>query len=629
MVIAALAAAAVMIPLPPLQREKAKLIARKDLPKFMPMPTGGSVGAGGGILVDFSVEYRGDYMTIFSESISCINACLGKKHADHVECDFTCDRTCTAKHDTPIEPHVEFALGFDTWFDKTIRWLEGTKPEGLYPRRGKGSAYKVMKAINRVSTDFLTKNKPRIEQASLIPSAKHWNEHPCSSSPKRISFNGIEVWLKYRIYDAFETITQGETRYATIIYPNKDMGGGMTYNNCKCSGLSSYSVGRLGDLFLPSPAGDKKKEQTRPRTGTRPATDDEKEEQEKKPIIKTSGLFFGDSSGFRAATAMDMGNYGVNVSADSMNKVSVSLSNQMPGVDLLGLGAGSLLIPDNDDYQEIVTAEPLILTFEALTGLSASLNPKPFLQEKSGFSLCAEMDKKTPDGNVPYTAITPSDEKLIDIAGVVARSGFKGPWHQALTWIYTDAATYEQINERLSPGVSERQYLNALHDLSDRCLIDLSDRRFEKCLDPSLLNAGRGRPEAITWFCIELPADKLLKWAQDERPLAQNWAESAPEHLAAVTAGLGEREEEEIVIAAARMLEGLSLEAIEKLADAGSLVGVANLLTSKEDRAVDAALDLFEKAPTQFCWGFLSGLSEEVSSGNRDRAEKLLEKLNA
>jgi hypothetical protein len=626
MLISAIVLAGALAPGPQFQSSQPKKVPAEKLHRELPMPTSQTVAAGGGIFFDFSFEYRQfDSDPGFLDYIACTNSCRGNKHADHVQCDPSCDDICTTKHDVTVEPYVEEKGAFPQWLTRYFRMAEGTKKDGFYPRRGRGSAAKVMDHMRRVSTDYLTRKGKRMDLASATFSAAHWNEDPCSTSSKKITGFEYYLYFKYTIRDAFETLTSGEDLFARIILPNKELGEASYYGNCKCSGLSAWSAGRLGDLFLPSPKGDDKTTRTRPRTGTTPEPKEEKS-------TRTSGLFIGGDEGLRVATANDMSEFGIEVAALGMNQVQLTVTNTMDHGLSLGLTPGSLLVPDDDRYQEIVVAAPLQLMFAANETIYATLDLETPTSAADGFALCAEMDKRPPDGKVGYSVQAARDDRRVDIALVTSGSFFRGPWHQAMMWIYSDAATLEDINKRITPEVSGRRYLNALYDLSERCLVDLTDKKYKDCLDPSLLDTLGARPEAVTWLLEHADEKELKRWADKAKSKTREWAkgdEEAQAHLATVIAGLGNRPDKDIRRAAANLLLGEPKEDIEKLVDAGALDGIAALLMSDSDKAVDAALDLFEKAPTQFCWSFLQALHEDASRKNKERAAKLLEQLES
>ncbi|MBL8067758.1 MAG: Plug domain-containing protein [Armatimonadetes bacterium] len=164
---------------------------------------------------------------------------------------------------------------------------------------------------------------------------------------------------------------------------------------------------------------------------------------------------------------------------------------------------GTIWYPSNPAYQAMMTGVRYSrLTFaEVFAGIGRGGQDPRAMRV-----LCMNMEKKEPAAGVKYYPYRPKDPVISSLANLMDQANFRGPWDQARLWIYTDKATYEQVNERLVNGVGQSAYLMALADVAFAGGLDDKMLKDPKYVKPEFM-IGSGAPSyARTWLMETLDA---------------------------------------------------------------------------------------------------------------------------
>lgn len=164
---------------------------------------------------------------------------------------------------------------------------------------------------------------------------------------------------------------------------------------------------------------------------------------------------------------------------------------------------GTIWYPSNPAYQAMMTgvrySRPLFA--EVFAGIGRRGQDSRAMRV-----LCMNMEKKEPAAGVKYYPYRPKDPVISALAKLMDQANFRGPWDQARLWIYTDKATYEQVNERLVNGVGQSAYLMALADVAFAGGLDDKMLKDPKYVKPEFM-LGSGAPSyARTWLMETLDA---------------------------------------------------------------------------------------------------------------------------
>lgn len=172
--------------------------------------------------------------------------------------------------------------------------------------------------------------------------------------------------------------------------------------------------------------------------------------------------------------------------------------NNISGV--INLGPGTMFVPNDPSYQVMVS----IGNFEMPFGDPPFAGPGFTVQLGKLRSVCAQIGKKEPDGKVSFRAVSPKDPILVKIAEAAAATRSKGPWTQALMWMYTDKATLKQVNDRLLPAIQPGHYVRNLYTISANGGFSEKDMANAKMFEASLVFAPTGSKETSAWIAKTL-----------------------------------------------------------------------------------------------------------------------------
>lgn len=144
---------------------------------------------------------------------------------------------------------------------------------------------------------------------------------------------------------------------------------------------------------------------------------------------------------------------------------------------------GQVLVPDNPADQRMLTVSRA--NFSIPPGGVADLDVP---------AMCLEIGKHEPGPSTRFRAVPNTDPVLANLANITANTPLLGPWNQAMVWIHTDAASMEQINDRLGFGVAPIQYQQAAAQVAMHGGLDPFDARnapvFESLAKPTSVLMG-------------------------------------------------------------------------------------------------------------------------------------------
>ena len=165
------------------------------------------------------------------------------------------------------------------------------------------------------------------------------------------------------------------------------------------------------------------------------------------------------------------------------------------------LGPGTVFVPDDPAYQNMIGYLSLKVSFTYENNLVAGINGILLAPQNGAMrTFCANMSKKEPDGTVKYYPYGNTDKVLVKLAELSSKSRQIGTQDQARIWIYTDKASLKEINERLSPPLIPGYYTRALREIDEAGGFKDADRKNKKLFDPALMFAPNGSKPASKYF---------------------------------------------------------------------------------------------------------------------------------
>lgn len=193
---------------------------------------------------------------------------------------------------------------------------------------------------------------------------------------------------------------------------------------------------------------------------------------------------------------------GVAAQGEDMNRLQFpgdpEIANDIEcGSDVM-LPPGTFWMPDRPGYQGMTNIVGLRHTFSPLN-LSVDGGSVSELRTH-----CLNMGLKEPEKGVRYYPYASSDPILSKLADIAGQSRFRGPWDQARTWIYTDKASFADLNKRLVPPITEGRYVNALFDVASLGGLNDQDYKSKGLFGPALLLAPTASDVAFNWFAAHI-----------------------------------------------------------------------------------------------------------------------------
>jgi hypothetical protein len=278
--------------------------------------------------------------------------------------------------------------------------------------------------------------------------------------------------------------------------------------------------------------------------------------------------------------------------------ISAGLGTIQPPNDMYFPG-GTLFVPNDPRYQVLMAGQNF--SYRKMVGLFATTNPQ--LPPNQGYTLCTQMTRLEPTNAVTYLPVAPPNSIFTAIARMSDEAIFKGPAEQARVWIYTNKASFTEINDKLIPGVNARQYVNCLSDVARLGGLTAKDMETAKLFEPRLLGASGLSPKVAAWFYDHL----ITSWPKETRAaLVKPGAEltklvaagAKPDDLksaAAMTAYLMENGNADVRIGAMTYLMAVPDENVAALAALKPLrVGMVQNSANAEERG------LFEQVKVRY-----------------------------
>lgn len=226
--------------------------------------------------------------------------------------------------------------------------------------------------------------------------------------------------------------------------------------------------------------------------------------------VAHSASFYGQErvNGWMRNSGMEMGEIsrlmmGAAAQGDDMNALRfpgdpMAFADTKCGSDVM-FPEGTLWVPDRAGYQTMMNTAPFRYQFT----FSAALDGGAF-QAGDMRTHCLNMQLKEPAKGVRYFPYAPTSPVLASLARIENRSMIRGLYDQARTWIYTDKASMEEINQRLFPKVLPGRYVTILNDVVRVGGFGSKDLKLARIFEPSLLLAADASKDGFQWFSSHL-----------------------------------------------------------------------------------------------------------------------------
>jgi hypothetical protein len=495
-----------------------------DDPELPQLPPPRQMYLGGGLRISYSFSWGEPQRVYLLVGKACINECQGKAHFLHKTCDLSCDLKC--REGTHIFRLAPYFHSFN------IPYIV----EREIPQAQKSLAPYIENMLQRISAEVGQRKKDD-EVVRRIPC---WNEAPCSSASKTMEGRMIYLDMTYQIFREVRNAEGGVSGIESVLGPSTTSIGDFIFGTgtladsgqieqCLCHAVTYDDE---EDTFVdPGPGGETSPP---PTTGNPPQTDPPKTDPPQTDPPKTdpprtepppadppqetgcSGVRFGSSEGTICSEQM-LDKMQCEFTLDDMNGGTCTAQNPTSMPVGLFFPAGTWFDTDQDGVQDAVLIADVVLQVPASGAISwqrdpnrswtlgsfvASNGQQPGKASAKLRVMCMEMTKKEPSPGVKYRPKRAQSPEFARIAQQIAKSPVRGPADQMKIWIYSDAATYAQIQEKLVPTPSEAQYVRALHDLFKLGVI-LDDPKYAFCFETRML-AAPASEAASAWFLEQM-----------------------------------------------------------------------------------------------------------------------------
>ncbi len=174
----------------------------------------------------------------------------------------------------------------------------------------------------------------------------------------------------------------------------------------------------------------------------------------------------------------------------------------------VNLPAGTIFMPDDGDFQWMMSVGRLDVQYRFEEDLLASLAPQDPVPATVR-TMCLEMGKLEPRSGVKYMPYANPDPVLRELAQLTADSLSRGPWDQARIWTYTDGASLADINKKLAEPLIPGYFVRNLRDLHRVGALPSEAQKRRNLFSIELLFSPAGDPEAAllvsSTICRESP----------------------------------------------------------------------------------------------------------------------------
>lgn len=529
-------------------------------------------------------EYRVSLKTVETSDVQedtdggplrCIQECLGKVHKRHADCTpGTCDRQCTKRHErkmkgsyTPLRDNMAEATkdsariarslgmpgGSDNWSSYASNALKQLKEDAERPRTVRmGHSTQACGVLlgwhGRARWELHVKGEFRKVGYYMSRGVKTPIDEPAGSHEKKIA----EAWIPkpdpVRTEDGYicHCFIPDNPKVPDPVDPPRETSIGRTPTY---SGLGWRKPD--GTLVIPD---------------------------DKQVSIKTSG--------------------------DGINYCNIEIQNKT-GEDLICEAQPGTVASPNDGGVQIMIFMVwvvVVIPADSTTTLEVKLDNGE-LTAKGNMRVrvaCTEMKKHPPTEATKFTFKPTEDDVFLGLTSRTARALNRGAWDQARIWIYTDHATIQEVNEKLSPPVTLGQYLHELHNV-EAAGADLTGPEYKRCFDPALIEGSSAPFPEIEWFIHRVSAINskgLVDTVKSRQKswtglLADNPSDGLFRYFATIIKALVEDEQPQVRSTGLQMLaEWVPTEKRSAFAAAGVLDTLDLALYSKKQDEVIAALKI-------------------------------------
>jgi hypothetical protein len=535
--------------------------------------------------LEYSVSIQIEELGTDSDFLHCHNDCRGEVHKKHADCDRSCDDKC------PEKEHKKVLQG--EYFPDRAAMNEATRAANGLAVRGGGTvspndwSHRVSQALAQFKKEAKEKhtlNMPHITD----PCMNRWWE--VGYKVKAFKVRGTMTKVGFRMSRGVrtpinETVGTHEQQVATGRFAQKDPLDTEDYSTCKC---------------MPKVEVEEKLRALLDFIDTLPLNP-----AEKLSLIwdlAGKGCIITDSTG---KMLLDP-NVTVEIVGEDMNTVKLVITNGTGEAIKVVLPPGLLFLPNDPLVQimmNLMASEAMLAageTRELLVSIAPADHHLPTAELSSRWG-CLEMAKKEPNPKVKWKLARNRDSVLAQLAGITARSRFRGPHDQARLWIYTDKAPREEINKRMIPGVSPAMYAILLRDVAVRGGADLSQGDFRKLPTPDLLGSLNFDENATRWlvsFLAEHKSRDLLSFLGGKgsaiAEIAAKEGKDGAAYVGWVAGALLEEDSAQMQAAGVKLLLAVADAGRAEVAAQGGLSALRWLLISNRPEAIGLALDVLE-----------------------------------
>ncbi|MFM9873678.1 MAG: hypothetical protein ACKVQS_09475 [Fimbriimonadaceae bacterium] len=531
------------------------------------------VGKGGRVFarvnVEFYVEQYGKNEEVWSNT--CGNMCQGPPpvHKSHEECDRFCDSPCETTHKFESLAHE----GFCGWRLSSVEqpFTEAFADAAMLFRKRGMAVDENLDWLTNIRDEFITKANEKAANEKFVFEPKHVGQTPyapCLTGKFTVSTRKERVMANVMKDLVFQEASNGG--YVTVyeMPMGDDVQIPVTQGSDAISGVTTETMVRCL------------------------CGNDETALMEDQPAIQLGDHWrtipiSNTKAGFETiGRNMKRGDTQIAAFGESMNGCSFEITGNP--MARLYLPAGTLLVPNDNKAQVMILME----------SYNSSLVASLFPAAKIVRAACTEMSKEEPSPKTKFAIVGANDGNLNRIAEYTANSRFRGPWDQARVWIYTDGATFAEIEKKLNPMISKGTYLFEL----DRVLkggISPEKRKklssnitLDMIADARCGTTGLNRALPILW---KADSKKLMESAPT---FAKNWISDSEsqgqEMLANVAFFLGIKKQPEARAAARKVLAAVPSNLRSQVAAFGGLESISSGVFSKNKAEVKETVELLK-----------------------------------
>jgi hypothetical protein len=494
----------------------------------LPLPVTKTYDVGGSNRLEFTFSWKdtGTYGPI--DEMYCSHRCRGRVHFLHSSCDASCDDNCTALH----QRDEDAIFRADGTSNDDGRYTSLTAVAQAGARFGATTPitdlnYTVFGDLQGVFFDPKTngsKYKINVKYA-------HFCAQTCATTTRKILGRIYEVnmaWKFYRETDVDGKMLrtngpQGTTLFTKILIP-EDKFTDVTNENCLCSIVQEDK--QTG--FVPgTPTTTGTTGGGIPTTGTTGTSGGTGSTGgvtggSSGGNVDTGGIRLGQNPGGTLINGKNQETIGLDVHCDDMNSGELVCTNPFQQPFWINLQPGTTLDTDEDGIQDVVVI--VLVRLQVPVEMQGPDGGTSLAKARLRLA-CLDMNKKEPTPATKFRIIPSRDPIVARLAKVANNSLVQGPDDQARIWIYTDAASYEQVEKRLIPAPGPGAYIKLLHE-AKRAGAPLDASRYDGCFSPALLSAVDAPAKDMAWFASTLAQRDPSAAAQGAKAATAAWAQA-------------------------------------------------------------------------------------------------------